>query len=88
MVCSRCGKENITQMDGRPWCTWCNDWATSTSTESSGGGKTCERCGKSASYLLPTEVRLAGTTIQSKVVQICDKCFTDLATGAVQIGFQ
>ena len=87
MGCFRCGKDNVTQMDGRSWCTWCNDWAAATA-ESSDASKTCERCRKPASYLLPTEVRLAGTPTQSKVVQVCDKCFMDLASGSVQIGFQ
>ncbi len=85
MVCLRCGKENVSDMGGRPWCTWCNDWVASTVEPVEAK---CERCRKSASYLLPTEVRLANTDVRSKVVQVCDKCFTDLATGAVQIGFQ
>mgnify|MGYP003581481044 CR=1 FL=1 len=85
MVCHRCGKENVTDMDGRLWCTWCNDWMASTATPVT---PKCEKCGRSASYLLPVEVRLAGTDVRSKVVQVCDKCFTGLASGAVQVGFE
>ena len=27
MVCVRCGRENVIEIDQGLWCSWCNDWA-------------------------------------------------------------
>jgi hypothetical protein len=48
----------------------------------------CERCGRSADYLLPVQLMAADTGARSKDVDVCDKCFTDLASGAEQMRFE
>lgn len=48
----------------------------------------CERCGKSSDYLLPVQLMVAGTGARSEEMQVCDKCFTELASGAEQMRFE
>ena len=48
----------------------------------------CEKCGKSADYLLPVQLMAADTGARSEDLEVCDKCFTELASGAEQMRFE
>lgn len=48
----------------------------------------CERCGKSADYLLPVQIMVSSTGARSRDIEVCDKCFTELASGAEQLRFE
>lgn len=48
----------------------------------------CDKCGRSAEYLLPVQLMAADTGARSKDADVCDKCFTELASGAEQLRFE